>query len=215
LKALGLELTADTTFSVVKPEASISAKTGQIALDWVYGGLCLRYGRVFMDYPRGILLSNTVALALPPGYSGSTNYTIEWVQKVISILRRVQTNDGSGAWYRRQGSDCLDGLYPYPFDPSFPYPCTSDSPFSLNLIAYQAVSYSDSFQTWLMFQPSGGGWVPLRKVAWHWSGSGTMAPDGKWTLISQDHNPDPPDSDATDDFPEWTTNMDDRHWEKE
>jgi hypothetical protein len=99
----------------------------------------------------------------------------------------------------------LDTRYSYGFDTYPPYPDTDDSPASDNLNYYQAVSYSDHFSMWLMFQPQGGQWVPLRVVNWNWNGIGTLS-NGVWNLTSSSNAVNPTDSDSTT-HPTWTTNI--------
>ncbi|MGO9586631.1 MAG: hypothetical protein ACLP2Y_10595 [Limisphaerales bacterium] len=139
----GQTVTAKTTFNVLRPTAKIIATGGTVALNQDYYADTTLHCGLPQVGSVGMLFSNTVAA--PTGYSG--NIYLEWVQKVSSLLRRVQTNDYPAIWYREQATNVLDVSYSYGFDSAYPYPCTTDSPHSLGLSSYQAVSYSDSFDT--------------------------------------------------------------------
>jgi len=206
-KVNGQTVTATTTFNVLRPTAKITTTGGTVALDLGTNS----YTTLHCGLPQagfvGMLFSNTVVA--PPGYSGNIN--LEWVQKISSLLRRVQTDDTPPVWYRRQATDVLDVQYPYQL--ASPDSCTSDSPNSQELSPYQAVSYSDSFEMWLMFKPDGGQWVPLRKVSWHWDGAGSKY-GITWTLDSHTDPGNPIDTDTTT-YPLWTDNINNHPWQKE
>jgi hypothetical protein len=101
----------------------------------------------------------------------------------------------------------LDTKYPYGFSSGLPYPDTADSPAiatdGANEIAASATQYS---QMWLMFQPTNGGWVPLRTVSWYFSGSATNS-GTNWTLFPPAWSTNPPDSNAAGAFPIWDGNI--------
>ena len=197
-KVNGQTVTAITTFNVLRPTAKIITTGGTVAITLDTNSDTTIHCGLPQVGSVGMLFSPTVTP--PSGYSGNIN--LRWVQKVSSLLRRVQTDDSPPAWYREQATNVLDVSYPYPFNP---YPCTSDSPSSTGLSPYQTVSYSDSFEMWLMFKPDGGQWVPLRKVAWHWDGAGSKY-GATWTLDSHTDPGNPDDTDTTA-FPTWTDNM--------
>jgi hypothetical protein len=105
----------------------------------------------------------------------------------------------------------LDAVYPYGFDPTLPYPDTSDSPFErLDLSTNQiGGSMSLNFEMWLMFQPTNGLWVPLRVVSWNCEGSATNSGSG-WGWVpftSPSWSANPPDTDAGVSYPTWTNNF--------
>jgi hypothetical protein len=201
----GKTVTGQATFKVLRPTGKITATTiSPITLDYADGPATLHFGSVQIGTQPGILFSNSITM--PSGYTGNTNYTFEWVQKVIYLKERLQTNDGSGAWYSLQASNVLDTQYPYPSpDTRFSNACTTDSPGSDGLDGYQAVSFTNNFTMWLMFQPSGGVVVPLRMVNWSWNGTGTF--NGVTGSVTSSNAVANPDSDATDNYPVWTDNV--------
>jgi hypothetical protein len=74
-----------------------------------------------------------------------------------------------------------------------------------DLDGYQAVSLTDNFTMWLMFQPSGGVMVPLRMVNWSWNGTGTF--NGVTGSVTSSNAVANLDSDATGNYPAWTDNV--------
>jgi hypothetical protein len=53
---------------------------------------------------------------------------------------------------------------------------------------YTDASAANTFEMWMMFEPPGGKWVPLRAVNWYWSGDATYGVSG-WYVSSQSHSP--------------------------
>ena len=197
----GVSCSTNVTITVVRPTAQIISKTGIVGLDAgaLHDGVNTSISTV------GISFTNT--LTMPSGYynSGDTNYSIEWVQKITSTVRRLQTNNVSGDWYRLSASDVLDTTYPYPFDAGYGNE-SSDSPSQgLGGTLYKSASVNDSFTRWLLFKPDGGEWVPLRQVNWSWSAAASLV-GGTWSLTSGTNSPNPTDSDSTA-HPEWTDNI--------
>lgn len=209
----GQRFIAKTTFNVLKPTAKIYATGGTVGLDTnAYPPYTTLHCGSPVVGSVGMLFSNNVIA--PSGYSGNIN--LEWVQIITNLLRRVQTNDEPAIWYHETATNVLDTLYPYPFNqPALPYPCTSDTPHSDQIAYYQAISYSDSFDMWLMFKPDGvnSKWVPLRKVSWHWDGAGSKY-GITWTLDSHT-DPGNPNDIETSNFPTWTDNIAYHHFEQE
>jgi hypothetical protein len=73
---------------------------------------------------------------------------------------------------------------------------------------WSQVSESDSFTTWLMYQPSGGVWVPLKSYSWNWSFTSQWSKShNQWNLWRA--NPAPTSGDpgytgaVTSTFPQW------------
>jgi hypothetical protein len=67
------------------------------------------------------------------------------------------------------------------------------------------VSVSDSFKTYLVFNPGGNGiWVTLGEVTWGWTGSANVDEYGNATLIPSDSNILNPTYTNTDEFPVWS-----------
>jgi hypothetical protein len=201
----GKAITGQAWFNVLRPTAQITTISGTVGLDSTnYDAPVLHYGLPKVGFV-GMLFSNIVTF--PSEYSGNTNYDLQWVQKCISFRGEVETNDGSGAWYEGLAANVLDTSYPYRYDPLLPYspPCTDDSPNSQDLSPYTSVSFSEVFEMWLMFKPSGGQWVPLQAVAWSWSGAGYF--DGSiWQLTDGSSTLNPTGINITT-FPVWTDNL--------
>ena len=68
---------------------------------------------------------------------------------------------------------------------------------------------NDTLQAWLMYQPTGGIWVPLQKYTYTWTVTLIWVTPGTWSVSGQ--NPAPPNPGpaytptATDTPPQWTT----------
>jgi hypothetical protein len=203
--AAGQTFTAQTTFNVLKPLAKVTATIiSPITLDYVDGPPTLHFGSAEPGTQPGILFSNSIAI--PAEYTGNTNYTFEWIQKVNYLKERLQTNDASGAWYSLQASNVLDSQYPYPSpDARFSDFCTSDSPESDTLDTYTNISFTNNFTMWLMFQPSGGVMVPVRTVNWSWNATGAF--NGVTGNVISSNSVANPDSDAIGNYPIWTDNV--------
>lgn len=76
-----------------------------------------------------------------------------------------------------------------------------------NSPGYTQLSASDAFTTYVMYQPNGGVWVPLKKFSWSWSETLTWQPS-QWNLTAsypktagQAPTPTPA---VTPDPPQWT-----------
>jgi hypothetical protein len=202
-----INFSTSVTLTVLRPTAPITTKTGTVGLD----GGALHFGFNTLISLVGISFTNTVTM--PTGYynSGDTNFSIRWTQKIGSTVRRLQTNDASGAWYSRRATDVLDTHYDYGFDD---YPETSDSPFQgLGGTAYKSASVSDSFTMFLLFRPAGGEWVPLRQVDWSWGAAANLV-GATWVLTSTNNAVNPADSDSTA-HPEWTDNWVNSRFQRE
>jgi hypothetical protein len=209
----GKPVTGQAIFNVLRPMGQITATTGTVTLDtnYVVGidnnfspiyGFALHYGSPYPYGTPGIIFSNSTTT--PSGFSGNT----EWIQEITSTLRREQLNDGSGAWYRLQTTNVLDTSYPYP--DTIAVNVSEDSPGKILNSSIMAVSVSDNFDRWLMFKPTGGKWVPLRKVSWNWGGaaslSGTNWTETNWVLTSSNNSVNPTDTDSTN-YPQWNSNI--------
>ena len=142
----------------------------------------------------GILFSNT--MAIPSEFSGSAAL---W-QVIYSTVARYQTND-TGRWYKFQTVNVADAI-PMNWNP---YPLVAtDSPQEGHFFDYKGISRDDSFGDWLMFQPSDGQWVPLRRVDWSWEGSAALS-SGTWSLTSSNHTIGAVVD--TTQYPWWTNNI--------
>jgi len=67
---------------------------------------------------------------------------------------------------------------------------------------------NDSFQTWIMYQPTGGVWIPLQTYSYSWGLTLTWVTPGTWSMSGQ--SPPPPNpgptytGTATDTPPQWS-----------
>jgi hypothetical protein len=182
-----------------RPKAEITASAGTVALDanYVPGGqpcsnpiFGLHCGiREDCGIP-GISISNYTTL--PGGFSGA----LEWDQIVIHTLIRYK--DDSNQWWRWERTQARDNNQPVASNPFCDSPGNDIDPPTWGTTSF---SRSDSFSTWLMFTPTGGHRVPLRKVAWAWNGEGS-APN--WTLGTHS-DPSPTISGYIEDYPYWIT----------
>jgi hypothetical protein len=103
---------------------------------------------------------------------------------------------------RRQGSD-WQSCSAYGLDGGFPYPDSDDSPGCALLAPYQEeYTASEAFDTWLMFSPPGGVWVPVSRVGWYWTGD-AVDTNGGWLLVSHSNNANPTGTDTTT-YPQWS-----------
>jgi hypothetical protein len=144
-----------------------------------------------LDKPDAVKL----AISVPAGFAGSN----QWVQVVNSEMREHKFTNG--VWYVKNAIDVLDTFYPY-----VPNSLTvSDSPGEGTDPTDQAISVSDSFTMWLMFKPTNGQWVPLKKTDWGWGGSGILS-GTNWILINSNNIPNPPCVN-TSLHPQWTNNL--------
>ena len=77
-----------------------------------------------------------------------------------------------------------------------------DSP-SIGLQNITQVTISESFETWLMYRPPGGVWVPIQHYTWSWSGSASYdSSTGTWS--GRGPRVDDATGKDTDDHPEWS-----------
>lgn len=191
LTVFGTQVTRTATFNVKRPTASITTATGNVVVGTGWGDTEMSFGAD----PSHHGIDFTRSLTIPSGFSGNT----EWIQ-IATPFHRRQLNDRS--WQRFTGSG-LDTQYQYP---ELSTGVTADSPAEhLDGSLLQATA-DDTFEMWLMFQPTGAGsiWVPLRKVTWSWSGATTRS-GITWTLNSSNHSLFPSDVDSTT-HPQWTRN---------
>ena len=68
-----------------------------------------------------------------------------------------------------------------------------------------------------MYRPSGGEWVPLQKVTWHWGGAGNTVTNGNnvtWVLTST-NSPGNLTGVNTTTHPAWSGNVGDLQLEAE
>jgi hypothetical protein len=196
-------LEATATFNCVAPTASITAVTSSVnvgtdALPFPGYGL---YFNSNSGVP-GITFSQ--AVSVPGGFSGAT----EWLQ-IVQSSSDARTSS-AGTQHTNVPAGCLDTEYPYS-----PNSKASDTPAQPLQSAYYSYTRQDSFTMFLMFQPTGGIFVPVRLVNWSWGGTACMSPstapgcdERNWTLANANWIPNPSDA-APSGNPSWTCNAQD------
>ncbi|MDR3560730.1 MAG: hypothetical protein P4N59_04720 [Negativicutes bacterium] len=211
----GTPLTAQATFNVRRPSATLAAiVTGQIRVDdnYLLPGMYLHFG------------GDTVGTATTPGIKFQingvdTNGTYFFVQTGSSSEQQLWSNgtnyiatDGPGL---DNGTDT--NSYVYRFDPSQGTNTTDDSPAQGLLSNLRTISETDSYTMYLMFTPTnviGATPVPLQKVDWSWSAAAiqTDATLNLWALTTNS----PPSGLTpvkTTAHPQWTNNLlNSWHW---
>jgi hypothetical protein len=197
-KVAGVTFNKTTTFNVKRPTASVTTTTDDVYANQL--SIKITFGH---DFVPGISFVQTVTY--PQGFTGTT----QWVQ-IATPLRRRKTN--AGVWQRWSGAG-LDTIYPYWGSGN-----TNDSPSTFLDASHNdgyiivEKSMNDSFDMYLMFKPSGTNsiWVPLRKVSWFWSATGTYN-QTTITLVSKNHSVNPASTDSVT-HPQWTRNAANNQW---
>jgi hypothetical protein len=188
----GDNLTATATFNCVAPGASITATTSSVNVGLsslpYFGSNALYFNS--NSGTAGISFSQTVTV--PGGFSGIT----EWLQFVESSATR---HSSGGAQNRNLPGGCLDTTYPYSTSAS-----TRDSPAQQLNSPYDSYTRADTFTMFLMFQPTGGIFVPIRLVNWSWSGAASLS-GGTWVGANRSWTSNPGDA-APSWNPTWTCN---------
>lgn len=182
------------TFNVKRPTVDVTTSTGTVTVrtlsfsERIYE---LTYGTPGIRFTR-------TNLTIPSGFTGDT----VWVQ-LVNASRVRRRSDGTNDVSEGTG---LDSRFPYSSsDPNAIE--TADSPGLRLTLEYDYATVNDSFQTWLMFKPSGTNsiYVPLRRVNWSWAGAAERPGTLNWTLVpgSASNTQNPPDADSTT-HPTWT-----------
>ncbi len=193
----GITFSTNVAFTVVRPDGKITATTGSIAISNTFGQLEIDYGD--NSGVPGILFSNHINMPGGNYNGGNTNYLIEWVQ--TTVPKYSETAYSTNHTKMESG---LDGTFPYP--ESVPQVTTFDNPgMGLTDPGESDALVTQTATMWLMFEPSGGQFVPLRKVSWNW-GANALLEGGGWTLISESNGANPSDSDTGTTYPTWTDN---------
>jgi hypothetical protein len=193
----GKPIAGQATFDVLRPTAKVTTETTSVNVDTFENELGFHDTNTFQD---GITFSNVITI--PSGFSG----TKEWVQIVLNPYSALQATNNIW-WLRVQNGAApyLDTIYPYT-NAGVTASIAIDSPGIALLNGYQAIVETNSFEMWFMFKPTGGQWVPLRTVAWNWSGTASLS-GTNWTLTSRSWSTNPPDADASGIFPQWNSNV--------
>ena len=193
-------LNEEGTIKMWRPRGRISPLTTSVVI---------YQGRLKFTDPinqrEGITFYNTISI--PVGFSGIR----KWVQVASSRVRTLE--DVNSVVHRETQTGAApygDTPIPYnSFDATGTIP--GDSPQTVSLSGgYVRAEASNSFEMWMMFEPPGGMWVPLRAVNWSWIGSATNGPDG-WAVESGTNSIDPHDFE-TEEYPAWKSNIRNREW---
>ena len=207
----GKVIIGQAVFQVLKPFAHIIATTSslQIGNDQAGDpGLCFGTN----GGPPGILFSNFLIMPAGTNYNyGNTQPSIDWWQTISPPYEAgVYVQDGADTVpiiKEDTNTVVLDTTSPYGFNHTLPWPDTDDSPSATTSFTNQTGVIINQHSTmWLMFQPAGGQWVPLRSVSWYCSGSATNF-GGGWIITSSSWSTNPPDVDAGTNYPAWTNNI--------
>ena len=193
----GVPIAGQATLNVLSPTAKITTFTTSVGIfpreqwQWLF----------FNSYTGpGITFSNSVNI--PAAFPGS----IQWVQiDFNTILKLVDTNSTAHTNLQEHIGPYLDTTYPYitflngnPVDdPGMELPNGSE---------YALCQQSDTFEMWMMYQPSNGIPVPLRAVNWSWTGSATNYLGLSWMLKQGTNTVNPADFPTTT-FPQWNSNV--------
>lgn len=209
VSSLGKSLLAQTTFTVISPDAQIVTFTNThgVTVDTNFGrgsgvkfiqgtNYALHFGSPQYVETYGIILSNSLPLTLPTNFSGH----IEWVQLLNNSTAFYFTNGAPFTNFTNFHSGYDATNYPV-VDPSI-----DDSPGTpFNSSSLSGVVRQDNFQVWLMFhldsQPSVS--VPLQGCTWGWYGAATNT-GSNWTgsgisFVTSSSN--------TSAFPQWIKNV--------
>jgi hypothetical protein len=184
----GTQMTGQAVFNVVAPTAQISTYTTSVGIfplgsyDWL----------LFDSFSGpGIIFSNSIVI--PPNFSGS----VQWVQIDFNpILNIIDTNSVSHTNSQSTFGPYLDTTYPYHTTNASGFPVDTPGDELPNGNEYTQVQGSDTFEMWMMFQPTNGIPVPLRAVNWSWSGAATNYLGG-WFLKSGSNSTNPSDFPTT------------------
>ena len=176
--------------TVVSPVSSIKTVTGDAEVyattaSWLLGAVN-PVGPIANTFGPGIKWTGQVNP--PPLFSPNGQGSWRYVQ-IAAPQRSYSTSVGRFV-SSLNGHKGLDGLYPYPAAPPLPPPyrpnafnSTDGSGWQDDNLSYYSwdsplmglnntiivASVGDEFETYMMYKPSGGTWVPLRRVLWQWN----------------------------------------------
>jgi len=201
VSVLGTACSAEATFDVKRPTATMSTSTSSVDInegsgEYYYG---LRFGDPTTT-PVTPGIEFNCAADIPDGFEGTT----ELVQ--LYTYNRTRERPGKSQALEATG---LDNVFPYGLGTS-----DDDMPDQGLETDWDKVTVNDSATMWFIFKPSGAGaiWVPLRKVDWSWEGTAHRVQGNEWTLDTADNSENPSSVDTTE-HPQWIHNIEDDEWE--
>ena len=186
-------------FSIYRPTATMTTITTNVGVH-----------NDVLEFGNGISLDNGITFFYsfdPSSFPGDASF----LQVVLNTTRQLQ--DSNSVWHSRteyNSPPYLDN--PDPYNQKDSNENYADSP-GIDLSYYSSflrASVSESFEMWLMFQPTGGHRVPLRAVNWSWSGSATNSSNG-WSCSSGTNSQNPTSFD-TETYPAWTDDVTNWHF---
>lgn len=175
----GVQVRAQSTFSVLKPNATISTAEGTIRIaTQPDGNLWLSFGDA--NATPGVRFGYTIQM--PSGFTGGT---FQWTQVLLST--HITLTENTGNVLTVQGVNVIDNQFAYPFVYNG---FLEDSPDVRLDPDLQRVTRQDSFMTYLMFRPTGNNtiWVPLRQIPWSWNASATRTGTPNTWVLDTGHN---------------------------
>ncbi len=204
-----LGITANSpTVKVEKPTATWTIQTGTVQ-PWVQAGYFGLLAAPGTGYPGGEYWQSAV-ITVPPPFSGGVGCFAQLITPDFEMLQDGSTTPVVGSNNNLQG---LDNLFPYPGSQwTLPNPGTqSDRPAfgvaGVNSPQYQGWNTATgnySFVTWMMYQPTGGIWVPLQSYTWNWSCTVKWL-NSQWTITASSPTaPAQPTSTVTTTPPTWS-----------
>jgi hypothetical protein len=165
--------TAQATFNVLRPTSSFSSTTGTVQVCTSYCASTppmLAFGDNTTD---GITWNVTVTTPA----DGAGNVALTQVVQVTNT--HILDPQGTQQTLTTGSAYVLDGTPQYPGTP-VALPASREASFAIRdapgttlATSIKHQSDSESFKTYLMYQPSGGIWVTLASMTWSWGGAAT------------------------------------------
>ena len=152
----GEEFSAETTFGVKRPNATLTATIQSGVEVW---NNQLRFQNSFIDGITFMIRDK------------DTDGDWQYIQIGHPLYRHQ--NGADGTWFRNEGRG-LDGHYPNPND--------RDSPSTELLAGGSRVTATGTFTTYLAFRATPSDvLVPIREITWSWDGQAATNGIGEWT----------------------------------
>ena len=195
--ANGTPVTGQAVFNVLAPTAKITTSTTSVnifsrgAWQWIlFDGTA----------GPGITFSNTISI--PTNFPSS----VVWVQVDYNpTFSLLDTNSILHTNLQEHAGPYVDTSYPYKAL-SNGNPVDTPGTELPNGNEYVECMDSDTFEMWLMYQPTNGIPVPIRAVNWSWTGSATNYLGLTWMLKQATNSVNPVDF-PTSTFPQWNSDV--------
>lgn len=212
---------AQNNFTVTAPQVNfLEAATSQVQVAPISGNQFLQFGNQSLQQP-GITINAVV-------------YGAQSVTGTLAIFQlctneRFATDTDNKPWYwSLNGQSVLDVgmtqsvIYQEEVATSTPGASAqfdvTDSP-AMQLgppLQFMAIGdgepvVPETYNSYLMFQPAGGIWVPLSVLTWNWAGYSQLE-NGVWSAAQDPENSVNPLGVVTTNFPTWTGNTGNGGW---